>query len=288
MMLPTWRNVFRFRLRTLLLAVTVVSVLLGLHVHSTERQRRSVLAIQQYGGWVRYGFQFPTGKYSSRDFDPKACSIIPQWLLDRLGVDFFHDVVQVSLNYTEDTGKREENHNKSDDALQYLEGFPNLRVLLLDDTQASDASLQHLAKLKNLEYLFMWDVTNVTDAGVARLQGLKNLRYVHLTKSQITDKSLAIFAQLPKIDGLSLQFNNFTDEGLEHIAPLVQLKSLWVCGRKDRPNKITDTSLKHLENLTQLTELGIQNTQVTRSGVASFLRAVPSCKLHCSPLIGEK
>lgn len=270
---------FRFRLRTLLLVFTAVSIWLGFHVQSTRLQRQSAAAIAEYGGWLRYDFQFPAGDYSHKGFDPKARSRVPNWLLERLGVDFFHDVVQVSLNYSEDSGKREENKNPSDEALQYLRGFPNLRVLLLSDTQASDSSMRHLTGLSRLEYLFMWDATAVTDAGVAHLRELKRLRYIHLSSSQITDKSLAVFAKLPDVKGLSLQFNHFTDDGLERVARLEELESLWVCGKVDRENKITDVGLKRIVTLKHLTTLGIQHTEVTSQGVDEFSRAVPGCKI---------
>src|SRR5688572_23870144 len=99
MKMPNWRRFVRFRLRTMLVALTGVSILLGLHVNRTRVQEKSVTAIRQYGGWVRYDFQFPSDEFSSKDFDPKARSWVPQPFLDSLGVDFFHDVVQVNLNY---------------------------------------------------------------------------------------------------------------------------------------------------------------------------------------------
>jgi hypothetical protein len=259
----------------------VLSVWLAFHVRNTENQRKSVAAIHEYGGWVRYDFQFPGGEYSHRDFDPKARSRIPKWLLDGLGIDFFHDVVQVNLNYSDDSGKREENHNPSDEALQYLTGFRKLRVLLLSDSQASDFSMRHLARLKSLEYLYMWDVTHVSDQGVSYLRKLPNLQFVHLSSSQITDKSLETFAQMPKIEALSLQFNQFTDEGLKHVSQCLNLETLWVCGRQDeRPNLITDSGLKSLQKLRKLKTLGIQNTLVTFDGIEEFSKAVPACKVN--------
>jgi hypothetical protein len=280
MKIPNWRNFIRFRLRTMLLVFTCASIWLGLHVHRARLQEESVAAIRQYGGWVRYDFQFPSGQFSYKDFDAKARSWVPGPLLDALGMDFFHDVVQVNLNYSEDSGKRQENHNPSDDALQYLRGFPKLRTLLLSDTQASDMSMRHLASLKHLQYLWMWDVSNVSDAGVAHLDGLKELRYIHLTTSQITDRSLAVFAEIPKLEGLCLQFNEFTDEGLRHIAGLTQLESLWVCGKgKDSPNGITDAGLRHLQKLNKLSELAIQNTRVTPTGIKSLSQVMPACKV---------
>jgi hypothetical protein len=275
-----WKSITRFRLRTLLLAFTVASVGLGIYTNRARSQRRSVVAIQKYGGWVRYDFQFPSGDYSYKGFDAKARSWIPQWCLDQVGVDMFHNVVQVNLNYSEDSGIRQENHNPSDEALGYLAALPHLRVLLLSDTQASDDSMSNLGRLQKLQYLYMWDVSNVTDAGVAHLRGHRTLRYVHLSSSRITDKSLEVFGKMPQLEGLSLQYNRFTDEGLGHVAQLTNLTSLWVCGPEGRePSSITDAGLRQLEGLNKLTKLGIRNTKVTPAGVAAFTKAVPGCHI---------
>jgi len=279
MRLPIWQKLLRFRLRTLLLAITAASIWLGFHVHSARLQKRSVASIAKYGGWVRYDFQFPSGEYFHKSFDRQARSAVPKWLLDGLGVDFFHDVVQVSLNFSDDSGTRKENHNLSDEALQYLVGFPRLRILLLSDTQASDSSMRHLAQLKRLERLYMWDAVNVGDAGVAHLSTLRRLRYIHLTTSQITDKSLEAFARMPMLEGLCLQFNRFSDQGLKHLSRMDKLENLWVCGREGETNQITDSGLNQLENLQKLNELGIQSTLVTDAGVEEFLKAVPDCKV---------
>lgn len=274
-----FRRVTRFSLRTLFLLMTALAVWLGIHVRQTKLQKQSVAAISDYGGWVRYDFRFSSGEYSHKDFDPQASSIVPRWALDKLGVDFFHSVVQVNLNYSTDTGVRQENYNPSDEALQHLSGLPNLRVLLLSDTQARDESLRHLARLKKLEHLYMWDVSKVSDAGVAHLRNLRNLKYIHISSSKITDESLAVFGKMPKLEGLSLQFNSFSDAGLDHLSPLSGLTHLAVCGRRSRRNPITDAGLKHLEGLQGLESLLVQNTNVTTKGVESFLQAVPRCKV---------
>jgi hypothetical protein len=280
---PTVRQraarLMRFRLRTLLWVLTVAAVWLGFLANSARLQQKSVAAIQKYGGWVRYDFQFPDGDYSPIGFDSKARSWAPKWWLDQLGVDLLHSVVQVNLNYSDESGKRQENGNRSDEALQFLEGFPNLRVLLLWGGQATDSSMSHLAHLHRLQYLFMWDVSEVTDRGAANLKGLKDLRYIHLSASQISDKTLEVFGGMPQLEGLSLQFNHFTDAGLEHVAGLRKLRFLWVCGRHDRPNQITDVGLKRLHGLKNLTQLGIQFTSVTPEGVAEFSCAVRGCKV---------
>ncbi|MGI9457216.1 MAG: hypothetical protein ACR2NU_11690 [Aeoliella sp.] len=273
------KRLFRFRLRTLLVVVTALSVWLGFHVRATRLQKEAVQAVQNYGGWVRYDYQFPSGVFSHSDFDKKAQSGIPIWILERAGVDFFHSVVQVNLNYTNDGGGRQENHNASDDALQHLQGFPNLRILLLADRQATDSSMKHLARLKKLERLYMWDVSEVGDAGVAHLSDLLELRYIHLTTSRITDLSLRVFAELPKLEGLCLQYNHLSDEGLILLAESRKLEELWVCGENDRENEITDAGLRSLDKLTNLTEFGVQHTHVTADGMEAFLQAHPGCRI---------
>lgn len=278
-MAASLRKMFRFRLRTLLLLVTIASIWLGLYVRSFEKQRKVVAAIQKYGGWVHYDFQYPTGDYSPWAFDSKARSPVPTILLEKLGVDFFHNIVDVNLSYSEDSGQREENSNRSDAALQILPALPKLRLLALQESQVSDESMRYLAELKNLEYLYMWDVHSVTDAGVAHLKDLSHLHYVHLSSSQITDRSLEVLGQLPKIEGLALQFNNFTDEGLVHLQHCTQLTDLWLCGKEHTQNGITDAGLKRLEGLVNLTRLGMSNTQVTSEGLQAFSTAVPACKV---------
>ena len=258
-----YRQLLRFRLRTLLIAFTIVSIWLALHVTSTRRQQDAVNAIREYGGWVRYDFQYPSGQFSSNDFDSKAKSWVPQWALNRLGVDFFHGITFVSLNYSDDSGKRVENGNLTDDALQHLPKLPNLRVLLLSDTQATDSSMLHLAALSKLEYLYMWDVSNVSDEGVHNLVELKELRKIHLSNSQITDESMRVFAALPKLETLHLQENCFSNDALMHISAASNLRAFAIGLGK---NTIDDDGLVYLKDLTKLEQIGLQGSRVTGSG----------------------
>lgn len=258
------RRYFRFSLRSFLIAVTLSAIWFGTHLRRANIQRDAVKAISDYGGWVRYSYQFPSGSYHYKDFDANAVSPVPKWLIDRVGVDFFHGVVQVNLNYTEDGGARQENHNPSDDALEHVGKLSQVRVLLLSDTQASDESLVHLRKLRKLERLYMWDVVNVSDDGVRHLEPLKELRYVHLSHSKITDASMTVFATLPKLEGLSLQENQFTNDALKHIQTATKLKSL-VIGLG--AITVDDDGLPYLKRLTNLEKLGLQSSDVSEAGM---------------------
>jgi len=51
------RRVFRFSLRTLLIAVTAFGVWLGVKLHQAREQRAAVKEIRALGGWVHYDYQ---------------------------------------------------------------------------------------------------------------------------------------------------------------------------------------------------------------------------------------
>jgi hypothetical protein len=272
------RRLLRFRLRTLLIVTTLVCVWLAWHVHRTKEQRQAVAAIREFGGWVYYDYQYPDP--SKRSADLEARSPFPTWLVDRLGVDFFHDAVEVNLVYSNEGGKRQDNANRSDAALQFLPALPGLRRLLLTERQASDDALRHVARLRRLEEFFLWDGYDVTDRGAAHLAKLPRLRYVHLSNARLTDASLALFGRMPRLEGLCLQFNCFSDAGLKELTQLDRLESLWVCGSAAEGSAISDEGLQALESLPRLEELGVQHTEVTSAGLERFHQALPGCTVH--------
>jgi Leucine-rich repeat (LRR) protein len=232
-------------------------------------------------------------------------------VLDRLGYDYFHNVVDVNLVYNDDSGKRLDNNVLTDEALAHLHGFPKLRKLALHGTQASDDGLKHVGNLRALEELFMWDASAVTDEGIAHLSGLKRLKYLHCTNTQITDESLRVLATLPSLTGISAQENRFTDQGLRYVQDMVRLKELFVglVGPHKGPAQsgtlprkpITDAGLVHLKGLVNLTLLDLQTTEVTSDGLkhleglknlkdlwlsgsavtdtSEFQKALPKCKI---------
>ena len=86
---------YQFSLRSLLLATTLLCAVLSLfawQVKRAARQGRCIQAIRDRGGRVYYDYNLANGQ-----FDPEGKSQVPQWLLGRLGVDFFHRVARVDL-----------------------------------------------------------------------------------------------------------------------------------------------------------------------------------------------
>jgi hypothetical protein len=105
------------------------------------------------------------------------------------------------------------------------------------------------------------------------------LNYVHISDSQITDESLRLLSELPNLEGLSLQFNRFTNQGVGHLQRLRRLKSLWLCGKRDRPNDIGDGSLEFLFELSGFSSLGVQNTKVTPEFANRLTSRFPKCSI---------
>lgn len=266
------RRFLRFRLRTLLIAVTALSIYLGWHVHSAETQRNALDGIHNLGGWAYYDFQIVNDQ-----FDPKSKSWVPEWLRRKLGNDFFHDVVHVNMVYNDDGPHRLENNQTSDAALSIIGRLPNVRLVGLSGGQATDSGLHELSKVKQLRRLLMWDAAQVTDEGIKQLRNLPHLKYVHCSNAQLTDESLRTFATMKQLDGLSLQGNHFTDRGVAYLTGLRKLKELWIgLG----PTQITDAGLKHLEKLSALKVLDVQQASITLDGLTHLVEARPNLTVY--------
>lgn len=139
---------FQFRVSTLLLITAVVAVLLGWWSHTARRQRYAVGHLYQAHAAVQYDLN--TQWYASSGWR--------SWLVRRLGLDYFGNVVCIKMPRT-----------STDADLLWLRHIKKLRMLLLSRTQVTDAGLEHLHDLATLQRLDLQD-THVTNAGIQRLQ----------------------------------------------------------------------------------------------------------------------
>src|SRR5687768_8422684 len=109
------RRFLRFSLRGLLVLVAVCSVWLGIAFHRAREQSQAVAAIQASGGFVYYDYHIVDDAP-----EPSLTSTVPGWLLENLGIDFFHDVVDVTFD-----------EKTSEDDLAVLECLPKTRMVWL-------------------------------------------------------------------------------------------------------------------------------------------------------------
>src|SRR5262245_18603147 len=91
------RRWLRFSLRTLLVAMTILCVWLGLKVNAARRQREAVAAIAKSGAIIRYDYEMISvpGSPNTLGYNPNAAPPGPAWLRGFLGEDFFCDVIGI-------------------------------------------------------------------------------------------------------------------------------------------------------------------------------------------------
>jgi hypothetical protein len=176
-----------------LVVVAICSVWLGIAFHRAREQARAVAAIEAVPGYVIYDYHG-----EEEDFDWSATSKVPGWLLNRLGVDFFHNVTMVGFEGPPVTDEQlapletlgELQHlvfgpYVSSTGLVHLRGLTKLRSLNMASSAIDDAGLEHLANLHRLEGLVIQQA-GISDRGLEHLKGLANLRLLKLSDTQVT------------------------------------------------------------------------------------------------------
>ncbi|HVX12104.1 MAG TPA: hypothetical protein VHC22_13065 [Pirellulales bacterium] len=261
---PT-RRWLQVSLRTMLVAVALLSIILSLWIVPAERQRRTVAAIYATGGFVDY-IPLLALIQDSGVTDPRESETFPKTFLRRwLPPDYFDDVLQAHLPKTRLT----------EAGLNHLLALTSLQTLGLGDTQNTDAGLNHLrGLLPGLQQLYLGG-SQVTDAGLAHLQGLTGLQDLSLGSTQVTDAGLTNLQGLTGLQQLTLNNTQVSDAGVAQLRALTSLRGL----RLDN-TQITDVGLARLQVLTDLRFIDLTKTRVTAAGVAKFRQALPKCKIR--------
>lgn len=255
------RGRFKINLWVVIVVVAIFAVATAGQVNRARRQREAVEAVKAYGGWVHYDYEFVNGKLKPGR-EPSA----PAWLRSHLGDEYFQDVVYVNLRDNESSGRLRPNGN-SDDAAAVLaktNEFPNLSVLMLRGTQATDEGLRHIGELTRLEELYIFNAAAVSDAGVTHLARLRNLKKVQIDHARITDVGLRVLCGLHKLEDMWLQGNGFTDAGITELKRLGNVKKLCLGLGTTR---ISDKGLESVKHLKNLELLDLQGSVVTDNGL---------------------
>ena len=87
------RSLLRSSVRGLIVVVLLIGAGLGWLVRSARIQRDAVAAIQVAGGRVQYNWEWRNVKY-----DSERRPIVPKFLVDFVGADFFGHVIDVWLS----------------------------------------------------------------------------------------------------------------------------------------------------------------------------------------------
>jgi hypothetical protein len=221
-------NKARFRLSTLLVALTVVAIALGFTLQRTHCQT-TALQVARLGGsfeiesrgsdWLRRTFGYdpyngygePIGPMDrlteinlgiqggSRAPPPSGISNAELNVLN--GSSY---LTTLSLSGTKVTD------------LTSLAGLPKLRVLNLSFTSITKESLQHLGSFPSLSELLVRR-TRMGDAEIETLSQLPDLQLIDVSNNAITDKCVVHLAQLHKLRVLIVDNTNITSEGITQL-----------------------------------------------------------------------
>jgi len=179
--------------------------------------------------------------------------------------------------------------------LTYVAGLPYVHDLSLALRSVSEAALQHVGKMAELERLELREAdidgkglrhmknltrlqslelarSNVVDADLEHLQGLRSLESLDISNTEISDAGLVHLQNLTNLSSLTLRDTNVSDAGLAYLHRLTNLRRLYLEG-----TRVTDRGLKHLESLQSLEALFLDGTDVTSEGAAKLREALPGC-----------
>jgi internalin A len=283
-----WWRISRLRLslRALMIIVLALGCGLGWVVRRAHVQRDAVAAIERCGGRVWYDWEVrrsrvqADGEYIGGISRKKSVSRWPKWLVDRLGPDYFGDVVQVQVGGKDPDAvmtrvaklSRLEQLNFTLDVPVSDAGIKSVRELTalksfgvpIRGGKLTGASLENLKGLTELREILLTSVPVMNDADLVHLKGLAGLQHLQLSaspKNVITDAGLANIEDMVDMRQLTMTRAQVTSAGLNHLRGMTRLHDL-----KIPASRVDD--LAPIRHLTGLKFIHLSNTPITDAGLA--------------------
>jgi hypothetical protein len=290
---PGNRRWFRFGLRTMLLALTVLCVWLGFKVNAAGRQRDAAQAILKAGGTVAYDYQLVPvpGIPNFFNIDTRATLSVPGWLRSIFGDDFFCNVIYVGFTGTgadfeltrlaelpsieriaikflppAQSGGKPQMHLRDDD-LAVFGKLSQLQQLELHRQEFEGTGLRSLVGLKHLQHLGLYG-TPINDTGLEQVGKLTTLQNIVLSADRISDAGLHCLSTIPKLnlDLMGPSVAQISDSRLEALSRLGNLDNLSF----HKAHFANETSLSKLQILKNLGGLHFLDCDVTDAALESL------------------
>jgi hypothetical protein len=158
--------------------------------------------------------------------------------------------------------------------MEVLGKLASLRRLDIDIVPMDDRSVRALGQLKKLEHLLLWSVTN-RPLALDALGGLSSLREFR-TNQVVPSSAIRALAKLDRLESISDELTEVTDEDLKHLARLPKLRML-VLGSEH----VTDAALPTLARMTALRYLYVtEKVRITPEQWAHLGRsALTQCQI---------
>ena len=249
----------RFRLRTLFVLLTLACLWLGWQAKRARDQKQAVAAIRAAGGNIIYTYQVaPNGTLKDPGLPDSSRPLAPAWLRDALGEDFFITAYSVMLpSPAPGGGVQTVNTQVSDETLKHLAKLPRLKSLGIGALELTDSSLHLIAELPQVEHIVLRS-PRLTDAGIAHLARLPRLKTLSIAGEQFSDQSIVALRAFPQLEWLTLNGGHMTNDGLAHLKHLPKLRRLALSGTGPGggvKTKMTGAGLKHVAEVAELVDL---------------------------------
>lgn len=183
-----------------------------------------------------------------------------------------------------------------DDAMRAIATLPALRMLMAQDTRATDAGFDALSSSRTIEYIWGRETPHLTGRGFAALSSMPSLRGLAVGLQGVDDASLALLPKFPSLRALVPI--GLPDDRFNHVGRCVELESIWMMYCQDSIDlatecisglsklktyyaghtKISDRSLAILARMLSLEKIELYNCEeITDAGV-TLLSALPRLK----------
>ena len=164
----------------------------------------------------------------------------------------------------------------TDRAIPNLRHLTSLKTLRLQNTFFSAGGLEHLKPLVDLEVADLGPI-NLTGATTLPLQGMTKLRSLRYFNAD--DDVAAVLSEISSLEDLDVWSGEVTDIGAGHLINLKKLQRLQIRG-----NRMTDQGLETLSQLPQLRYLDLSYVKkMTSGGIARFRKLRPDVEIKYSP-----
>ncbi len=270
----------RFSLRTMLVLVTAIACLMGWasrKIHRARAQRSSVEKLLKQGN-LKLGYDWQTKDGS----EPQPQ---PQWIIDKVGEEYFQEVTSVYLAL----------HDENQIDLRPLSEFTELQTVSIDnrspdvhaqlrkDVLSPLSNLQHLTNV-SLAFVNIRDVTSLGkmhwleklsiyshEVDLTPLRNLTKLKRLRLSLDSIDD--LSALKNMHSLEHLSLQCHNGANVNLSPIRELTALRELHL-------EEMQTNGVRALSGLKQLVELVLRVHPETDLAPLASLESLRTLRIY--------
>jgi len=132
----------------------------------------------------------------------------------------------------------------------------------------TDRGMQYLSRSSSIERIGVHWMNRLTGQTLDCLKDMPKLKKLDVNHARLYDADLVHLQAFKQLNHLTLPNRGISDEGIRHLAPLKNLKYLWV-GRSSM-SPLSDRSLNTFSRLANLEELFVNGNAFTDQGAAQL------------------